>query len=124
MASLTTAIQGGQTVQTPGDTGVTKGVFITPESLTFPAAAAICSAVLGGLNLFIANAARSPLVVLAVCILIGAFIIAAGWPGKGSSRREVMLYLGTGVLNIFLLFTSVIGVAAAATQQAPSLPGV
>lgn len=121
MASMITAIQGGQEVGTPGETATAKGVFITAESLTFPAAAAICSMLLGGLNLFVANASSNAWWALGVCSLVGGFIIALGWPGKTATPREIMSYAGTGVLNVLLLFSSVVGVAAAATQQAPIL---
>jgi hypothetical protein len=122
MANMTTAIQGGTAAPTPGDSQTTKGVFISPDSLTFPGAAAVCSALLGGANLFIVGAGKDVRWALVICFLIGSFIIYAGWPG-GTSKREKGIFLGVGAINIGLLFVSVIGVASAATNVIPGVPG-
>lgn len=122
MTTITSAINGGQVVPTPGQTAVSKGVFISSDSLTFAGAAAISSALLGGLNAFVSDAASNAYWVLGTCAVVGVLIMGIGWPGR-TGLRETAIYVVTGLLNIFLLFTSVMGIAAAATQEVPDVPG-
>lgn len=101
------------------------GVFITAESLTFPTAAAVCAALVGGLRIFFGDAGKAGWV-LAVCVVVGGIIILLGWPKKDSedkaaSLRRSVAYAAIGILNTFLLFISVIGIITVSTQAVPGL---
>lgn len=121
MAKIAAGLRGGRKLPTPDNEATTKGVYITDESLTFPSAAAVCSAILGALNLFVDKASTNPVNAGIICAIVGLFIVVAGWPGPEANPKKVTVYLGVGLLNTALLFTSVIGVTAAATQQVPAL---
>ncbi|SEQ80496.1 hypothetical protein SAMN05444745_11170 [Arthrobacter sp. OV608] len=117
----------GQTPSTSaGATGTSStGIFVVAESLTFPSAASICAAIVSGLKLFSGDA-YSAYWVLAVCSVVGGIIMWLGWPkNQGSSKSPKQFktnsgYFLIGVLNIFLLFVTVMGVLSMSTQQAPT----
>jgi len=97
----------------------TRGVFVTPESLTFPAAAAVCVALLSGAELLVRGAGTDRLWALGVCLLVGAVVVAAGWPsGQVLRGRQAVVHLAVGLLNTGLLFVSVVGVTSASALAA------
>jgi hypothetical protein len=106
----------------PAETGKSGGVFISPDSLTFPTAAAVCAALVNSLGVFIGSAPRNVWIVMGASVLVGSIIIIVGWPAR-AGRKGTVVYAVTGILNILLLFASVIGLTAMATQSVPGLPG-
>lgn len=142
MASVVTALVSNKLIGAPvhdappkaagfgaGDATISNpGVFISAESLTFPSAAAVCAAIVGGLKLFFGDAGNVWWV-LGVCFVVGSIIILLGWPKRDHSksltpeeRRTLAAYTVIGVLNIFLLFISVMGILSVSTQTVPGLP--
>lgn len=129
MASTVSALRSSDDVLQPIPGGATPGVFISAESLTFPTAAAISAALVGSLRLFVGGAAENVWWVLAVCVVVGGLIIVMGWPTPDPNRertpadtKRVVVYVIAGLLNILLLFSSVMGIVSISTQEVPSLP--
>jgi hypothetical protein len=106
----------------PDRTLKTGNLFISPDSLTFPTAAAVSAALVNSVGVFSAAASRNVWIVLAASFIVGSIIVAVGWPEK-SGKRSNVIYGITGLLNILLLFAGVMGLTSMATQTVPGLPG-
>ena len=91
---------------TPGAAPST-GVFLSPQSLTFPVAASVCT-MLVALVQGLVPGAPSPLLALSVCAGVGALILWQGWP-RGDARTRG-LHLAVGLVNILVLTATVLGV--------------
>ena len=96
-----------------------RGVWITPESLTFPGAGALALALLTVLNSLVKGASTSVLWQAGICAVLGVLIYFYSLK-SGLTVAERIFGAVVAFLNTVLLFGSVAGLITLATGTAPS----
>jgi hypothetical protein len=101
-----------------GGSNKPRGVFITAESLTFPAAGGIALAVLTALNPLVKGASTSVAAQAMVCGVLGVLIYF--WSlTKDLTVPDRIVGAVVALLNTILVFGSVAGLITLATNTVP-----
>jgi len=122
MASLTdlmtvTPTRGSSVVR--GGSNNPRGVWITPESLTFPGAGALALALLTVINYFVKGANTSVLWQAGICAVLGVLIYFYSLKSELTAPERIFGAV-VAFLNTLLLFGSVAGLITLGTGIAPS----
>lgn len=112
MANLRTltTVQSTDTEGQPG--GTTQGVFVTPESLTFPGAALVATGLLQVLRIPFPGADESFWWALGTCALLG-LVLYMNSKNPAVGRRQQFVYVTIALINTVLLVGVVLGVGRA-----------
>lgn len=112
MANLRTLTSVQSTTPEGEPGGTTQGVFVTPESLTFPGAALVATGLLQVLRIPFPGADTSFWWAFGTCALLG-LVLYLNSKNPAAGRRQQFVYAVIALINTILLVGVVLGVGMA-----------